>query len=427
MKPKVVLAVFACLVPTAACSSSTASPSTVQPTATAVSPTPVTGQPTATAVATSQPTAVACAAETGSGDLLFGAALPLSGVIAASGRQIQTALNSSASYINSHGGVCGRNIKWEFQDNGYPSGTQAAVAVRTLVGDNVLAVLNFGTPGVAATYQYLVSNNVMDLVLFAGLSAFEPLAPTAMSVYSDYKAQGEALGQYVAQTYPNQAVAVLYQDNDLGQSYLAGFSQYVKNIPSPQKYSATDVDFSTQLNAMKATGAQVAACFCLTSQVSQMLKFRQSSGWNPPVVTESSNAGTSLVTTVGASLTDNVVSMDFFPPTSGPDATPAMAQLAQEITSTDSTIPLTPYTIVSGALNNVLADAVGLVSGDVTRQSLTTALHQTQVQGAWYGSTVSLPTGRAPALFTCWRMTVINAGTPTPNGSPTCESQLSGS
>jgi len=364
---------------------------------------------------------------TGSGDLVFGAALPLSGVIAASGRQIQNALNSSASYINSHGGACGRNIVWKFEDNGYPSGTQASVAVRTLVSENVLAVLNFGTPGVAATYQYLVTNNVPDLILFAGLTAFEPLASTAMSVYSDYKAQGEALGQYVAQTYPNQAVAVLYQDNDLGQSYLAGFSQYVKNIPSPQKYSATDVDFSTQLNAMRATGATVAACFCLTPQVTQMLKFRQSSGWNPPVVTESSNAGTSLVTTVGASFTDNVVSMDFFPPTSGPDSTPAMAQLATEITSTDSTIPLTPYTIVSGALNNVLADAVGLVSGDVTRQSLNTALHQTQAQGAWYGSTVSLPAGRAPALFTCWHTTLITAGTPTPNGPLTCESQLTGS
>ena len=179
-----------------------------------------------------------------------------------------------------------------------------------------------------------------------------------------------------------------------------------------------------KMDAMKASGGTIAACFCLTPQVSQMLKFRQSSGWQVPVVTESSNAGVSLVTTVGASLTDNVVSMDFFPPTSGTDSTPGMAKLATEIQA-DPAVTLTPYTIVAGALNDVLVDAVGSITGDVTRASLNTALHATHAQGGWYGNTVSLPTGPAPALFTCWRMTLITGGVPAPLGSVTCEGQSS--
>ena len=94
--------------------------------------------------------------------------------------------------------------------------------------------------------------------------------------------QGESLGQYVAQKYPGQKVAVLYQNDPLGQGYLTGFKKYDNNIATAQPYASTDVDFSSQLNAMKASGAPLAACFCLSTQIAQVLKFRESSRLERP-------------------------------------------------------------------------------------------------------------------------------------------------
>ncbi len=127
----------------------------------------------------------------------------------------------------------------------------------------MLAVLNFGTPGVTATYSYLVDQKVPDIILFAGIASLEPLDASAASVYTDYGVQGASLGQYMAQKYPGKTVAVLYQNDPLGQGYLAGFKKYDNVVKTAQPYASTDTDFSSQLNAMKASNAMlppVSAC-----------------------------------------------------------------------------------------------------------------------------------------------------------------------
>jgi branched-chain amino acid transport system substrate-binding protein len=358
--------------------------------------------------------------------LKFGAAVPLSGPLASTGLQLESALNASAKYIDAHGGAGGHQISWTFADNGFPSGTQASVAVRTLVSDNVTAIVNFGTPGVTATYQYLVQQNVPDLILFAGIGSFEPLAESAASVYSDYTVQGESLGKSVMQAYPGKSVAVLYQNDALGQSYLTGFKKQDTNIATAQPYTSTDVDFSSQLNAMKASNADLAACFCLSSQMAQVLKFRQSSGWNPPVITESSNAGAGLISSVGAATAENVISNDFFPPTSGSAAPAAMTSLITNTQSEDSSVAVTSFTVVAAALNEVIVGVAAKIDGAVTRANFISTLHTTQLTGAWYGKTSSVAASPARSIFSCWKANVIQSGVVVPNGDVTCEQDLGG-
>ena len=357
--------------------------------------------------------------------LKFGAAIPLSGSAATSGRQLQSALEASAKYINAHGGAGGHPIEWTVEDNGFPSGTQASVAVHNLVSDGVLAVLNFGTPGVTATYSYLVDQKVPDLILFSGLASLEPLDASAASIYTDYGIQGASLGQYMAQKYPGKTVAVLYQNDPLGQGYLNGFKKYDNNIKTAQPYASSDTDFSSQLNAMKASNADIAACFCLSPQIAQVLNFRQSSGWNVPVVTESSNAGAALVTAVGAAEAENVISNDFFPPTSGSAATPEMTSLIKNMQSVDSSVPVTSFTVVAAALNNLIAAVVAKIGTNVTAASFIATLHSTQLSGAWYGQTSSIATSPARSIFSCWKPNVIHGGVPVPDGNVVCEKDLS--
>ncbi len=319
--------------------------------------------------------------------LKLGAAVPLTGALASTGRQLQSALDASAKYVNAHGGAAGRPIQWTFEDNAFPSGTQASVAVRALVDAGVVAVLNFGTPGVTATYSYLVQQKVPDLILFAGLAAIAPLDASAASVYTDYTVQGASLGKNIAQKYPGKSVAVLYQNDPLGQGYLAGFKKYVNNIKTTQPYVSSDVDFSSQFNAMKASNADIVACFCLTPQIAPLLKFRETTGWNVPVVTESSNAGAALVSTVGAAQAENVISNDFFPPTDGSGATPEITKMVKDMQSVDSSVPVTSFTVVAAALNEVIKGVATKLNGNVTRDNFMDALHSTQLSGAWYGQT----------------------------------------
>ncbi len=357
--------------------------------------------------------------------LKFGASIPLTGSAATSGRGLQSALAASAKYINAHGGAAGHPIEWTYEDNAFPSGTQASVAVHNLVNDGVLGVLNFGTPGVTATYSYLVDQKVADLILFSGLASIEPLDATAASVYTDYGTQGASLGQYMAQKYPGKTVAVLYQNDPLGQGYLTGFKKYDNNVKTAQPYASTDTDFSSQLNAMKASNADIAACFCLSPQIAQVLNFRQSASWNVPVVTESSNAGAALVTAVGAAKAENVISNDFFPPTAGSAATPEITSLIKNMQSEDASVPVTSFTIVAAALNDLIAAVAPKAGATITATSFMNALHSTQLSGAWYGQTSSISASPSRSIFSCWKPNVIQGGVPVPDGNVVCEKDLS--
>jgi hypothetical protein len=81
--------------------------------------------------------------------------------------------------------------------------------------------------------------------------------------------------------------------------------------------------------------------------------------------------------------------------------------------------------VVAAALNEVLKGAISKISGAVTRDSVATALHSTQLSGAWYGQTSSLATSPARSIFSCWKNNVIRNGVPVPDGDVNCEKDLS--
>jgi ABC-type branched-subunit amino acid transport system substrate-binding protein len=293
-----------------------------------------------------------------------------------------------------------------------------------LAADHVLGVLNFGTPGVDATYPYLKAQGVPDFILFAGVTNFKPLAKSAHLVFSSYSQQGAAIGQYVAKNYPGQSVAVLYQDDDLGSGYLSGFKRFDTHVSVAETYDPSDSDFSSQINAMRASGSKIAACFCLSGQVVQLVQLGQSTGWNPTVVTESSNAGPSLVSAVGASLADGVISMSFFPNTSGPGKSAQTAALIKDMQSENATVPVTSFTEVSAALSELIVSALSPLQGTITRADVVNALADVHATGGWYGTTNTSGESEQPGLFSCWTFDVIKAGLTVPVGPVTCGDQL---
>lgn len=350
----------------------------------------------------------------------FGALIPLSGFLASAGTQIEDALNAYAKFVDSHGGIAGHELKWDFADNAYPSATAASVGARKLVADHVLGILNFGTPGVGATYKYLDTKNVPDLILYAGVTRFLPLAKSAALVFSSYYQQGEALGQYVQKKFPGQSVAVLAQNDTFGSNYLNGFKKTDSHVSVVQTYTPTNTTFSSQINAMQASGAKLVSCFCLVNEMTQLLQVGSSTGWDPTVITESSNAGGFLISTVGASLAQNVIAMSFFP-FGARGATLLVKRMKKE----NASVPANTYTELSAALNQFLVKALSgkKMKKGITRRDVVQALTYGHVKGGWYGKTGR--SGRAsPAVFSCWRFTVIESGKTVPQGSVACANKL---
>lgn len=78
-----------------------------------------------------------------SGEILWGASLPLSGSFAHAGEQNQQGLRAFADYLNANGGIEGRRVRVEVRDSGYRP-ERAAAAFNELVSGKPGAVAHLG-------------------------------------------------------------------------------------------------------------------------------------------------------------------------------------------------------------------------------------------------------------------------------------------
>jgi branched-chain amino acid transport system substrate-binding protein len=121
-----------------------------------------------------------------------------------------------------------------------------------------------GTPTNAAVQKYLNQKKVPQLFIVSGASRFKDPTnfPWTIGFIPGYAAEGKAMARYVLETVPAPRIAVLYQNDDLGKDFRAGFRAGLGEkgdtlIVSEQTYEVTDATIDSQVVSAKASGANV--------------------------------------------------------------------------------------------------------------------------------------------------------------------------
>jgi branched-chain amino acid transport system substrate-binding protein len=197
-------------------------------------------------------------------EIRLGQTVPFSGPVSVAGVVGHASLAYFAA-INKAGGINGRQIKLIALDDGY-SPPKTVEATRRLVEDeNVLMMYgSVGTPTNAAVEKYLNLKKVPQLFITTGASRFrDPAAfPWTMGFIPSYVAEGRAMARYVLEAVAAPKIAVLYQNDDLGKDFRAGFRSGLGDkadslIVSEQTYEVADPTVDSQLIAAKVSGANV--------------------------------------------------------------------------------------------------------------------------------------------------------------------------
>ena len=101
--------------------------------------------------------------------ILIGSHQPLTGPAAPGYSEIAPAANAYFQYVNAHGGVYGRKIKYTYLDDGYDPSKTASVVRQLVLQDNVYAIFNgLGTPTHLAVVKYLNSAKIPDVFVASG-------------------------------------------------------------------------------------------------------------------------------------------------------------------------------------------------------------------------------------------------------------------
>jgi branched-chain amino acid transport system substrate-binding protein len=222
-------------------------------------------------------------------EILLGGTVPISGPEAAFG-VVAPGADAYFKYVDDHGGVFGRKIRYEYLDNAYDPAQTVTQTRRLVEQDKVFAIFNsVGTEEVLAVRPYLTQQGVPQLFVGSGLTELGrnyKQYPWSIGYLLDFAAEGRVFGGYLAKTKPSAKIAVLYESSDYGKELFSGFQKGLAGkgkVVATQTYNVTDPDVSSQIAALRASNAGVLMLFALPKQAIQSFVAIDKLGWRPQV------------------------------------------------------------------------------------------------------------------------------------------------
>ena len=255
-------------------------------------------------------------------EVVIGGTIPLTGVASAY-RTVGLGAAAYFRYVNAHGGVNHRKIRYIIKDDQYDPG-QTVNQTRALVDqDHVFAIFNsLGTEHNLATRPYLNAVKVPQLFVASGATTWGKDSkqwPWTIGYQPNYRAEGTIYGRYVARTAPKSRIGVLYQNDDYGKDLLAGLRNGLgtktKLIVSTQNYNVDDPDVQSQVAKLKSAKANTLMLFATPKFAIQAYRFAYQLGWKPKVyintVSSASNTMAFAVLASNKKQTEGTISIVF--------------------------------------------------------------------------------------------------------------------
>jgi branched-chain amino acid transport system substrate-binding protein len=222
-------------------------------------------------------------------EIVFGATTAQSGPLSVFA-DFNTAIGAYFEYINeTEGGVDGRRIEYIVYDDAFEN-ARALENVRRLVEqDQVFGLVGtLGTAPNLAIWDYTNSNGIPTLFLGAGTSVFGATPderPWSLPYLVPYPVEARIFAAYLEQNAPDATVAILRQSGDLGEDYLAGFTEAIEGtgitIVADQTYETTDATVDSQMVNLEQSGADVFFNIAYPKFAAQAIQFVANSAWDP--------------------------------------------------------------------------------------------------------------------------------------------------
>ena len=212
----------------------------------------------------------------------------ISGVVPGFTQSAQQATEAWAAYVNSTGGICGRQIKVQPYDDGSDSGTdysdadQACTSDFAMVGNasgfddgGAQAVSSCGIPDMAAEISTAAAGETADVFGAApGNLHYWQLGPA----------------EYLKATYPNAAqhAAMIYLNvpasTQLANDEVAAYKSVGFNYVYDTSATVTNANYATNVQAMQSAGAEYVTEYSDDNSAERLLQSMQQANYAPQVV-----------------------------------------------------------------------------------------------------------------------------------------------
>lgn len=186
------------------------------------------------------------------------------------------------------GGINGRAVNLLSRDDAYSPPKTVEVTRELVESDNVFAMVgSMCTPCQSSVQKYLNLNKVPQVFISASSPNLEDHQkfPWTVPFNFPYTYEAQIYARYILKNKPDAKIGVIYQDDDVGRSYLRGFKEGLgKNaamIVKEVSYSISDPTVDSQVVAVKSAGVDTFVNFGMAKAAAQSIRKAGSLGWKP--------------------------------------------------------------------------------------------------------------------------------------------------
>ena len=329
----------------------------------------------------------------------IGTHMPLTGVAAPGYSTIPTGAKAYFDYVNSKGGVHGRQIEYIVRDDGYNPSNTSQVTNQLVLQDEIFAMLGgLGTPTHSAVIDFLNEESVPDLFVSSGALAWNQKEkyPSSFGWQPNYEVEGKIIGQYIAENFPEAKIGLFLQGDDFGRDGAKGAEQFLKDqVVSRATYTPGNTDVGPQVAQLQADGADFVLGFNVPAYTALSQLTAQKLNYKPKWFYSNVGSDVSLVGALldsfskgavkGGGLLNGIYTTKYLPTVEDPDNpwTQAFDKIWKE--SGGSSEPLNNFRIYGMSQAYTLVAALQAAGKDVTRESLVKTIEDkgASFQGPW--------------------------------------------
>jgi branched-chain amino acid transport system substrate-binding protein len=255
-------------------------------------------------------------------EILIGGTVPLSGPASAFGT-VGPGANAYFKYVNAHGGVFGRKIRYLWRDDGYDPSRTIDETRELVQQDKVFAIFNtVGTEHNVAIRGYLNAVKVPQIFGGTGASVIahgHKRYPWTIGYLPSFEGEGAIYGRYLVKHRPKARIAVLYENSDYGKDLLRGLQRGLgkraSRVVARQSYEVTDTDVNSQIAKLRRSKADTFMLFALPYQTIQSFVYAYKLKWRPQFFVSAVSVEPSIMAVArqgtNGKETDNALSVAF--------------------------------------------------------------------------------------------------------------------
>ena len=191
--------------------------------------------------------------------------------------------------INEKGGVNGRKLNLISLDDGYSPPKTVEQTRRLIEQDGVAFTFqSFGGFTDLAVRPYLNENKVPQLFVIAGADQIDDPQnfPWTIAFNPATTAEGRIYAKHILATKPDAKIGVLYQNDQLGKTFLAGVRdvlgvEHAAALVKEVSYEVTDPTVDSQVITLQGAGVDTLIIAAISKPAAQTIRKVYDLGWTP--------------------------------------------------------------------------------------------------------------------------------------------------